>query len=100
MVFLDFLFVALRQRRKLSNCEARVIATLLIEEGNEAEIMSQDEAVRTLELLARWAIRRAQKEGRLSAGGPGKAITTDVSKGPAMRTPTIDLLRLGTEIMS
>jgi len=52
-----------------------------IDEPDCAGVMSPDESARALALLARWAIRRARKEGRLGPFCSGEVVTVDSSKG-------------------
>jgi hypothetical protein len=52
-----------------------------VEESVCEGAMSPDESARALALLARWALRKAQKEGSLGPGGSTEVVTVDCSKG-------------------
>jgi len=61
---------------------AQALASVVAIETHKSEDeMDAARAGQVLGILARWAIRRARKEGRLSPGGSGGVVTVDFSKG-------------------
>jgi hypothetical protein len=61
---------------------AQAPASVVAIETHESEDpMDAACAGQVLGMLARWAVRRARKDGRLSPGGSGEVVTVDFSKG-------------------